>query len=85
MSERKEISADLLNLLRAHPVPESPATELGDVRFEEDLGMDSMKIVELLEEVEEHFGFAIPDEDLARLHTVRDLQAVIEKNSNNFA
>ncbi|MEU0163786.1 phosphopantetheine-binding protein [Streptomyces sp. NPDC006261] len=85
MSERKEISADLLNLLRGHLVSQSLVTELGDVRFEEDLGMDSMKIVELLEEVEEHFEFAIPDEDLARLHTVRDLQAVIEKNNNTLA
>ncbi|MGW7463781.1 acyl carrier protein [Streptomyces xantholiticus] len=54
---------------------------LFEAHLEQDLGMDSMKIIELLEEVEEHFGFSIADEDLAHLRTVHDLWSAIEKNT----
>ncbi|WP_030866580.1 acyl carrier protein [Streptomyces sp. NRRL S-37] len=57
------------------------ADRLLEANLEQDLGMDSMKIIELLEEVEEHFGFSIADEDLAHLRTVRDLWSAIDKSA----
>lgn len=41
-------------------------------RFQEDLGADSLDIVELLMEIEEEFGVSIPDEESEKLKTVGD-------------
>lgn len=41
-------------------------------RFQEDLGADSLDIVELLMEIEEEFGVSISDEESERLKTVGD-------------
>ncbi|MEN9826873.1 MAG: hypothetical protein RI953_2618 [Pseudomonadota bacterium] len=41
-------------------------------RFQEDLGADSLDIVELLMEIEEEFGQSISDEESERLKTVGD-------------
>lgn len=41
-------------------------------RFQEDLGADSLDIVELLMEIEEEFGVSISDEESERLKTVAD-------------
>ena len=49
--------------------------------FSEDLGIDSLDIVELLMNVEEEFGVSIePDPSIA---TVGDLMAKIEELKNN--
>lgn len=52
-----------------------------DAKFVEDLGADSLNIVELVMAVEEEFGIEIPDEDAENLFTVGDLQSYIEDNS----
>ncbi len=44
----------------------------GDARFIEDLGADSLDIVELVMALEEEFGIDIPDEDADKLKTVGD-------------
>ena len=41
-------------------------------RFQEDLGADSLDIVELLMEIEEEFGVNISDDESERLRTVGD-------------
>ncbi len=41
-------------------------------RFQEDLGADSLDIVELLMEIEEEFGVSISDDESERLKTVGD-------------
>ncbi|BBH52205.1 MULTISPECIES: acyl carrier protein [Fluviispira] len=41
-------------------------------RFQEDLGADSLDIVELLMEIEEEFGVNISDDESERLKTVGD-------------
>ena len=49
---------------------------LGDIRpelsFTEDLGADSLDIVELVMAMEKTFGVSIPDADAERIHTVQD-------------
>ena len=44
----------------------------------EDLGADSLDIVELLMEVEENFGVTVPDEDVPTLKTVKDIVDYVE-------
>ena len=52
-----------------------------DAKFVEDLGADSLNIVELVMAVEEEFGIEIPDEDAENLFTEGELQSYIEDNS----
>ncbi len=46
----------------------------------EDLGADSLDMVEMLMLVEEEFGLSIPDEDALNLKTVGDIIDYIEAN-----
>ena len=43
-----------------------------EAKFIEDLGADSLDIVELVMALEEEFGLEIPDEDADKLKTVGD-------------
>lgn len=45
----------------------------------EDLGLDSMAVIELLYRIEEVFNLQIPDEDLAGLTTVGAVAAYVQK------
>ncbi len=45
----------------------------------DDLGADSLDVVELLSQLEDEFGITIPDEDVETLVTVGDVAAEIEK------
>lgn len=45
----------------------------------EDLGADSLDVVELLSRLEDEFGIVIPDEDVEGLITVGDVAAELEK------
>ena len=48
-------------------------------RLVEDLGADSLDVVELVMEFEDEFGIALPDEDVAKLKTIKDIVAYISK------
>jgi acyl carrier protein len=51
-----------------------------EARFIEDLGADSLDIVELVMEFEKEFNIDIPDEDAEKLRTVGDaLKYLVEK------
>lgn len=45
----------------------------------DDLGADSLDVVELLSRLEDEFGVTIPDEDVEGLKTVADVANEIEK------
>ena len=49
--------------------------------FVNDLGADSLNIVEVIMGIEEEFDIEIPDEDAETLHTVGELKQYIEDNS----
>lgn len=49
-----------------------------DASFIEDLGADSLDIVELVMEFEKAFNIDIPDEDAEKLRTVGDAVAYLE-------
>ena len=50
-----------------------------DAKIVEDLGADSLDVVELLSRLEDEYGVMIPDEDVETLITVADVAAAIEK------
>lgn len=49
-----------------------------DTNIVDDLGADSLDVVELIMSVEDEFGISIPDEDAAELVTVGKLAEYIE-------
>ncbi len=49
-----------------------------EAKFIEDLGADSLDIVELVMALEEQFGTEIPDEEAEKLQTVGDVAKFIE-------
>ncbi|WP_418654823.1 acyl carrier protein [Acinetobacter beijerinckii] len=51
---------------------------VANASFVDDLGADSLDLVELIMAFEEEFGFEIPDDDAEKILTVRDAIAYIE-------
>ena len=51
-----------------------------EAKFVEDLGADSLDIVELIMALEEEFGIEVPDEQAEKLLTVGDVTKYIEEN-----
>ncbi|MFH0809847.1 MAG: acyl carrier protein [Pseudomonadota bacterium] len=51
-----------------------------EASFAEDLGADSLDLVELVMAMEEEFGIEIPDDDAEKIRTVHDATAYVEKN-----
>ncbi len=58
-----------------------PAEVKEDSRFIEDLGADSLDVVELVMALEEKFDIEIPDEDAEKIKTVADAIKYIENNA----
>ena len=70
----KKIVVDQLGVSEDQVPPEA--------KFMDDLGADSLDVVELVMAFEEEFGSDIPDEDAEKLTTVGDAIAYIEKNGD---
>jgi acyl carrier protein len=51
-----------------------------DASFTEDLGADSLDIVELVMAFEEEFGIEIPDEEAEKISNVREAVDYIQNN-----
>ena len=51
-----------------------------DSRISEDLGADSLDVMELLMTLEDEYGIVIPDEELATFEKVADIVSYIENN-----
>jgi len=49
-----------------------------ETKIMEDLGADSLDVVELLMAIEENFGVTVPDEDIPGLKTVQDIVDYVE-------
>jgi len=70
LDDVKEVVVEQLNV-NADEVKE-------ESRFVEDLGADSLDVVELVMELEEKFDIEIPDEDAEKIATVADAVKFIE-------
>lgn len=69
----KEILAEQLNVKADKIKPES--------KIVEELGADSLDVVELLMSVEDQFGISVTDEEAVNLKTVNDIVTLLEKKS----
>ncbi len=54
--------------LDANPYDITPDTHIGN-----DLGADSLDVVEMMMAIEDEFGIQIPDEDIEKLRTVGEV------------
>ena len=53
-----------------------------EVHIQEDLGADSLDIVDLITTIEDEFDLSIPDEAVEGIKTVGDIANYIEKNAD---
>lgn len=79
MATTQEIQDGLAEILEevAGVMPEDVAPEKS---FTDDLDVDSLSMVEIATAVEDKWGVAIPDEELANIKTVGDAMTFIENN-----
>lgn len=61
----------------------SPEKVKLEASLADDLGADSLDAVEISMAVEEEFGISIPDEELEKFKSVKDLVDFVEKEKNN--
>ncbi len=52
-----------------------------ETRIKEDLGADSLDILQIVMTFEDEYGIKIPDDDLAGFETVGDILEYFEKNN----
>jgi acyl carrier protein len=48
-------------------------------RLQEDLGIDSLSLLDVVESLQDRYGVLVPDEDIGRLVTVGDLFEVVTR------
>jgi acyl carrier protein len=68
-AQLRDLTVDVLELPAQQVVP--------DARFAEELGADSLDLVELVEAIESEFGVTIADEELADITTVGEAYEVV--------
>ena len=69
--EVREVIVEQLNV--------SPEEVKPEAKFVEDLGADSLDVVEMIMALEEKFEIEIPDSDAEKIQTVQDVVDYIEK------
>jgi acyl carrier protein len=65
---------EILKRLSRRPIDPTPESELLA-----DLGFDSLQVLELVGELEDHFGIAIPLNSLTHIRTVSQIAAEVER------
>ncbi len=68
----KKMIVEQLGVNESEVVPEA--------KFIDDLGADSLDIVELVMALEDEYGIEIPDEDAEKIETVGDASRYIEEH-----
>lgn len=78
------MSADVLERVKKVTVEELGVKEeevTPTASFTEDLGADSLDVVELVMALEDEFGIEIPDDEVGKIKTVGDAVEYIESKS----
>ena len=79
LASTQEIQAGLAEILE-EVAGVTPADATPEKSFTDDLDVDSLSMVEIATAVEDKFGVAIPDDQLANIKTVGDAIGFIESN-----
>ena len=88
--EHQPMATDPSTLLKirtalAEYLKRDPATILTTQHLRDDLGLDSMAVIELLYRIEEAFDLQIPDQDLVGLTNVGHVVSYVEKRLGKTA
>ena len=76
MAEPKSVSARLLKIVTENIGVSQSEVGMG-TRFNEDLGCDSLDMIEIVMGIEEEFDIEIPDEDFERVQTFEQAVAYV--------
>ncbi|HTB72913.1 MAG TPA: acyl carrier protein [Polyangiaceae bacterium] len=79
MSSYEEALAVTSELLRHRATAPKTREIKATDRIQEDLGLDSLAVMELASDVESRFGVSIPSEMYERIQTVEDLARAVLK------
>ena len=74
-------AADKVNSIIAEQLGVEASEVTSDASFTDDLGADSLDIVELVMAFEEEFGLEIPDEDAEKIVKVSDAVSYIDEHA----
>lgn len=74
----QDIESEVRNLI-AEILEKDPAEIKADMRLVEDLGMDSLKALEILVAVEKKYKITIPEEKLPALNTLNATVAIAKE------
>jgi len=78
MTTDQSITARIIEALAAY-LKRDVTTIKTSHHLRDDLGLDSMAVIELLYKIEETFDLQIPDQDLGALTTVGSVASYVEK------
>lgn len=78
MASSSEISERVKSII-VEQLGVGPEEVAPEASFIEDLGADSLDIVELIMALEEEYDIEIPDEDAEKIQTVKDVISYIEE------
>lgn len=77
MADYQEVHRAIIETLQ--PLTKAGVSLDGSTQLVNDLGLDSVKVMELLLRVEDHFDISIPLNILPDVHTIDDLARAIHK------
>lgn len=72
-----EIIEAIAKQLKVDPAKITPETDIID-----DLGADSLDVVELLMSIEDKYGIVVPDDEVTNLRTIEKMCEYIENHAN---
>ena len=70
---------DRVKELVAEQLGVDKATIADDAHIIEDLGADSLDVIEMLMTLEEEYGVSIPDDKINQIKTIKQIVALIEE------
>ena len=79
MAEEQEILDRVIQIV-SDKLALDPEQISAESKFAEDLGADSLDVVELLMALEDEFGLTIDEEEAETIETVRDVVRYIQDN-----
>ena len=80
MAEKNMTTLEKVRDIIANQLSVKPEDIMNDSNIAEELGADSLDLVEILMSLEDEFGISIPDEAIPEIKTIKNVVDFIEKN-----